>query len=262
MRTPAVSGTFYPRSSEDIKSLVENWSSEIKSKKDSNFKAVISPHAGYRYSGKLAYLALSNLVSADTYIIAGPSHYAIGSPVALSDETWETPLGRIETDIEVLDGLIDPAVFDNTAHSREHSIEVQLPILQLLYSDFKISPITMQFQDRETIKELASSISKIMDDNKNVALIGSSDFTHHESHKNAVKKDKKAIEMIESLDTKAFYEFTRRKDISICGYGPIALCMEVSKSLDMNAEFLDYATSGDITGNKEQVVGYGVLGFS
>jgi hypothetical protein len=184
----------------------------------------------------------------------------MGGAIAVSKETWKTPLGEVEVDGEVADrlwktcGIVD---LDEDAHRYEHSIEVQLPFLQYIYGDFKFVPISIGIQDLETSLELAECIA--MDD---FLILASSDFTHYEPKSEAFQKDNEAIKHLIAMDEKKFIQAIYDLDISACGYGPIAACLAASKKLGATrGELLKYGTSGDITGDNSSVVAYAAIVF-
>jgi AmmeMemoRadiSam system protein B len=194
-------------------------------------------------------------------VILGPSHRGIGAEVSLSrQDKWQTPLGQLELD-EVLGEQIVSATqgaeWDDLAHSWEHSIEVQLPFLQYIYqSGFRIIPIAMLKQDLAVSRELGEAIAVAFKDKRGI-IIASSDFTHYEPQSLASRKDHLALEAILSLDAVQLKEVVGKHDISMCGPGPVMTMLTACKSLGASqANLLCYATSGDITGDYSQVVGY------
>lgn len=274
-RTPAVAGMFYPGEKNELKkSIKECFLHDFGPGKmpPSNIKkkifGVICPHAGYMYSGPIAchsFYAISSDIS-ELFIIIGPNHWGIGSNVAtIKDCKWNTPLGNVEVDSEMaeeisyLSEIID---IDYFSHTREHSIEVQVPILQEMYSDFKILPISMINQNMDVAKDVGLAIAKIAE-KKKVMIIGSSDFTHYEQNEFAHKQDMALIEPILKLDVGEFYDVLEERNVSACGYGAIAATMTASKKLGATkGELLKYATSGDVTGDTSSVVGYGAIVFT
>jgi len=232
-----------------------------------NIKGVISPHAGFIFSGPIAayhFLRLSYEKTPQTIIIIGPNHRGLGKEIAImSAGYWETPLGNIEIDEQMAKNIIN---YDNKhlikedeqAHAFEHSIEVQLPFLQFIYpkNQFKIIPICVSNQQLVKMKYLADTIFQATKE-KSCLLIASSDFTHYENQESAKRKDTEAIDKIINMDSKLFYDTISRKGASICGPGPIAIVIEVCKKLGINkGKLLKYATSGDVSGMNELVVGY------
>ena len=237
-----------------------------------NIKGVISPHAGFIFSGPIAayhFLRLSYEKTPQTIIIIGPNHRGLGKEIAImSAGYWETPLGNIEIDEQMAKNIIN---YDNKhlikedeqAHAFEHSIEVQLPFLQFIYpkNQFKIIPICVSNQQLVKMKYLADTIFQATKE-KSCLLIASSDFTHYETQESAKRKDAEAIDKIINMDINLFYDTISRKSASICGPGPIAIVTEVCKKLGINrGRLLKYATSGDVSGMYEQVVGYASIIF-
>jgi len=222
--------------------------------------ACVVPHAGYMYSGPVAanvYRELKRQGPKELYIIISPNHTGRGSAVATLKDAWETPLGKVEADAEAIEFLFKDCKvldLDENAHMYEHSVEVQLPFLQYLFGSFSLVPVTMGLQDLETSSELAESISKL---ERDFTVIASSDFSHYEPQEVASRKDRRAIEAILNLDEKRFIQRIHDENISACGYGPIATAIMVAKKRGAKrARLLKYATSGDITKDYSQVVGY------
>jgi MEMO1 family protein len=275
IRTPAVAGMFYPNEKKELKKVIKECflhnfgpgktpPSNIKKK----IFGVICPHAGYVYSGPIACNSFYEISSdlPNLFIIIGPNHWGIGSSVAtMIDTKWETPLGEVEVDSEIteeISKLTDVIEIDNFSHSREHSLEVQIPMLQEIAANFKIVPIALINQSKEIAIKVGTAVAKIAQKNK-VMIIGSSDFTHYESNEFAHKQDSALIEPILELDVDRFYDVLHKKDISACGYGAIASTMIACKEIGATkGELLKYATSGDISGDKSSVVGYGSIIFT
>ncbi len=275
IRTPAVAGMFYPNEKKELKKVIKECflhnfgpgkipPSNIKKK----IFGVICPHAGYVYSGPIACNSFYEISSdlPDLFIIIGPNHWGIGSSVAtMIDTKWETPLGEVEVDSETteeISKLTNVIEIDNFSHSREHSIEVQIPMLQEIAANFKIVPIALINQSKEIAIKVGTAVAKIAQKNK-VMIIGSSDFTHYESNEFAHEQDSALIEPILELDVDRFYDVLHKRDISACGYGAIASTMIACKEIGATkGELLKYATSGDISGDKSSVVGYGSIIFT
>ncbi len=276
IRTPAVAGMFYPAESTKLKNLVHDCfihpygpGKIPPSEKPQKIFGVICPHAGYVYSGPIAchsfYKISSNPI--ELFIIIGPNHWGIGCNVAsMKDCSWATPLGKVEVDsesVKELSNISKTIELDFFSHTKEHSLEVQIPILQEVFSNgFKILPISLIDQTKNTTIELGICIAKIAK-KKNSMIIGSSDFTHYEENNFAHKQDKALIDPILDLDLDRFYKILTEKKITACGYGAIATTMAACKELGATkGELLKYATSGDITGEKSSVVGYGSIIFT
>ena len=215
------------------------------------------------YSGKVAAHVYATLPEADTYVIFGPNHTGYGSPVSVSRETWKTPLGNIDVDLELADGFLGSIVdADELGHKYEHSIEVQLPFLQYRFErDFKILPICMGMQDEETAVEVGNLLADLISESgKRAVIIASSDFTHYETAERAKEIDSEVIDSILNFDISGMYDRLYRRNASVCGYGPITAMLTASKKLGgSRATLLKYANSGDVSGDKDAVVGYAAI---
>ena len=262
MRRAAVAGAFYEATRDKlIAQLEECFAGAPEGGVDERIIGAVVPHAGYVYSGGVAAHVYAKLPHADTFVILGPNHYGLGSLVAASKETWMTPLGSVEVDTAFLDALPRRIIdIDETAHRHEHSIEVQLPFLQFRFDTFRFVPICVALSDEDTAREigedLADTIARFKD--KRFILIASSDFTHYEPEHIAREKDEAVIEAITELDIGKFYNRIFALNSSACGVGPIASVMYAAKKLGAkHGQLVKYATSGDVTGDRASVVGYG-----
>ena len=220
---------------------------------------LVSPHAGYPFSGPVAANGFSVLAAdgvPDTVVVLGPNHRGVGSGLAVMREgAWQTPLGNVAIDGEVADALLLETHMLDVAESsplQENSIEVQLPFLQYLYGErFRFVPIYFLMQDLESAKEIGWALAEVLA-NRNAVVIASSDFTHYESQATVNRK-----EAVEALDEQRFYEVLEAQDVSACGYAPIAALMTYAKGLGAKkAEVLSHHTSGEILGDFHSVVGY------
>jgi len=235
-----------------------------------NLIGLVSPHAGYMYSGPVAAHGFYSLAfdgKPDVVVVFGPNHTGQGSALSIMNEgVWRTPLGDVQVDTQTANLIMQQAKvvdLDDSAHLHEHSIEVQLPFLQYLYgSAFRFVPISFLMQDLESSSEVGQATAKALM-NKNAIIIASSDLTHYESQKSAEKKDKLVIEATEKMHEQQLYSHIEQYGISTCGYGPIIALVTAAKILGAkNARLLRYATSGNITGDFSAVVGYASIVFS
>ncbi|MFQ5815426.1 MAG: AmmeMemoRadiSam system protein B [Candidatus Hydrothermarchaeaceae archaeon] len=271
MRRPAVAGQFYNSDPKRLKQQIEECflhrlgprALPTKGELEGGIMGAVVPHAGYMYSGPVAAHVYYELAKckARTIVIMGPNHTGRGSGVAVSMEDWKTPLGVVRANKDLAEALwktCDVIDQDETAHEYEHSIEVQLPFLQYIYDDFKFVPICISLQDLEMAIEIGKALSEM----KDVLVLASSDFTHYESMDSARSKDEIAIKNILDLKEKEFMQAVYERNISICGYGPIAACISSMKPRVGKGKLLKYATSGDITGDYSQVVAYAAVAFS
>ena len=280
IRKPAVAGFFYPAEKDKLIELIE-WSfkhelgpGSLPQGEPTNERMIIAaqaPHAGYIYSGPAAahvYFSLYYDGKPETVIIIGPNHHGLGPGVSVYDgDAWETPLGIVEIDREFAEELVKQSgvfEFDELAHSREHSIEVQLPFLQYIYSnDFKFVPISLWDQSLETAKKIAKSIYEAaLKLGRDVIVIASSDMSHYDSHELTMVKDREAIVRIEQLDDKGLYDTIYEKDVTMCGYGAVSVAINLVRGVGGRAYTLKYYTSGDISGDKSAVVGYAAIIFT
>jgi AmmeMemoRadiSam system protein B len=275
IRRPAVAGIFYPRDPFELNQAIE------RSFKDQRFGpnklppsgskrriyGIVSPHAGYLYSSAVAANGFYEVSSMefDDVVMIGPNHYGIGTGAAIMNTgLWETPLGQVEINQElssVISKNSEIIDLDDFAHSKDHCLEVQLPFVQYIKKKFRIVPIILIMQDRQTAEDIGRSIAQSIINTKSL-LIASSDFTHYESNSEAHRKDMELIKAILSLDILKFYTTLERENVSACGYGAIASIMTAAKNLGATkGELLKYATSGDIIGDTNTVVGYSSIVF-
>ena len=226
-----------------------------------------SPHAGYIYSGPIAahtYFRLSLEKKPETIIIIGPNHTGLGPAVSMAPwKEWVTPLGKLSVDTELRDYFVKKSTLiypEYSAHLYEHSIEVQLPFIQYIYKDedIRILPISVLNQLPNVAEKLAKEILKAKEElNKDIIIIASTDMTHYEPHDNAVKKDLSTFESMTTLDYKQFFKHITTHKITMCGPLGVMVLMIMEKALNNKKPvLLKYATSGDITGEKDAVVGY------
>ena len=274
IRTPAVAGMFYPKEKSKLEDSINQSIAnkfgvgKIKQNNERIF-GTICPHAGYMYSGPVASHSFSSITNQefDLAVILGPNHWGIGCNIATMKEcSWETPFGSVEVDSESakkINQISKIIEIDYFSHTREHSIEVQIPMLMQFYKKpFKILPIILNEQDYESMKEVGTAVA-ILAKTKKIIIIGSSDFTHYEPNEVAYKQDSSLIEPILKLDVEEFYQILNERRISACGYGAIASTMVACKKLGAKqGKLLKYATSGDITGDTSSVVGYASIVFT
>jgi len=223
---------------------------------------LVSPHAGYVYSGPVAGAVMSRIKFKDTFIIMGPNHTGRGRSLSIMTQgTWETPLGSVEIDSELGKQILTTSSYleeDVVAHQYEHSIEVQLPFLQYFKQTVKIVPVILAYSSGDVYKEIGRELARaVKDSGKEVVILASSDMTHYESQESAQSKDNKAIEAILDLDEDELLRRVDELNISMCGYAPVTCLISAAKELGATrAELVKYQTSGDVTGDYTAVVGY------
>lgn len=264
LRRPAVAYQFYPGEPTVLKRTVESLIRKNVEKEDA--LAMIAPHAGYIYSGRVAGSVYSRVKLPDTILLLGPNHTGLGERAAvMPDGEWEMPFGKMPVNGKLAFLLMGESPLladDSTAHLGEHSLEVQLPFIHHFNPNATIVPVTIMYLDYKGCEELgkaaANAIRKYKD---RVLIVVSSDMNHYESDAVTRKKDKKAIEKILTLNPEGLMRAVSAEDISMCGIIPAAIALVAAKELGAKkAEVVDYATSGDASGDYAHVVGYaGIL---
>ena len=260
IREPIVAGQFYPGSPSSLEKQISGFIDKKAAKEDAI--GLVSPHAGYMYSGAVAGAVISRIKLKDTFIIMGPNHTGYGKPFSIMTEgAWKTPLGEVNIDSRLAKQILEASQNleeDQVAHLHEHSIEVQIPFLQYLKKDFKIVPIVLSHAPRAAYKEIGKAIAKAIKESKSEAVIlASSDMTHYEPQESAKRKDTQAINAILELNEDELLNRIERLNITMCGYAPVAVLISAAKELGAKrTELVKYQTSGDITGDYSGVVGY------
>ncbi len=260
VRNPIVAGQFYPGSPAGLRRMIESMVEPGAMKVDA--VGLVSPHAGYIYSGYVAGAVISRIKFKDTFVILGPNHTGRGRPFSImSKGAWRTPLGDVEIDSELGRRILASSNYleeDSAAHEYEHSLEVQVPFLQFFKPDVKIVPIVLAHSDGSVCKRIGSEIARaIRESKRGVIVLASSDMTHYEPHESAKRKDSKAIEAILALDEDELLKRVDELDISMCGYMPVVSLISAAKELGAKeAELVRYQTSGETSGDYSAVVGY------
>ncbi len=264
IRKPAVSGLFYPADPSLLKSFLQTHLRPTDTAIEA--KAVVVPHAGYPYSGETAAAVYRTVRLPDRFVILGPNHTGLGTPLAvISEGGWETPLGVARIDDALASKLLKvcPGLEESpTAHAREHSLEVQIPFLQyLLGESFSFVPICIGTGNLETLANLGRAVGKVLAELSGpVMIVASSDMNHFESAAITEAKDQLAIDQILAMDSSGLYEVVRENDISMCGYGPAIVALEAALILGATrATLIRHSHSGQVTGDNQRVVGYAGL---
>ncbi len=267
-RQPAVAGIFYDLDGKALRKNLDTLFS--KARKGPEYQAVVSPHAGYAYSGRTAAVAISALKPGKRFIILGPNHTGLGSGFSImASGSWKTPLGTVNIDREIASALRGCGLpeEDGLAHAREHSIEVQLPFLQhrfgraITFVPLAIMGFGYNEAFLERCRELGSCLAGVSR-KFSARIIASSDFSHFISWESAREKDRQAMEKIKDLDLEGFFRTLHENNSFICGYAPIAVLMAAAEKLGWKrVEVLDYTSSGEATGDMSEVVAYAAIGF-
>ena len=222
----------------------------------------VVPHAGYMYSGHVAGAVYRRLDLPRRMVILCPNHTGMGEPLAIMSEgAWHTPLGDAPIDAAMANELksrMSLLTEDQEAHRYEHALEVQLPFLQVLAPGFQFVPITVGTSNFEALSALGVVIGAVAAEAAEAVLvIASSDMNHYESDDITRIKDRRAIDQILALDPRGLYETVHEGNISMCGYGPAVVMLTAARKLGAeNAKLIRYATSGDVSGDRDMVVGY------
>lgn len=267
LRLPAVAGRFYPDNPEELTALVREYAKPQPDKKPSHVRACLVPHAGYRFSGHVAGAVFSRIAVPRKILILGVRHFPRGEPVAIiSSGVWITPLGDAPVDEALAAALKKECPIlreDAIAHGREHSLEVQLPFLQVLSPDFTFVPIalgTVRFDDLVAVGE---ALARVLAANPETLLLTTSDLNHYEDDATTLLKDNKAIHQILAMSPRGLYDICAKEDISMCGLGPAVAMLTALRTLGATrAELVRHATSADVSGDTTNVVGYAGFIFS
>lgn len=259
-RQPAVAGQFYTNSAEQLRSELITMIPAADEKR--KVLGLIAPHAGYMYSGAVAGRGYARIEIPSTVLILGPNHRGVGAAAALyPDGEWLTPLGTVPIN-DRLNGLIRRHVpfaqSDSVAHQFEHSLEVQLPFIQHLCSDASIAALCLGHGDYAAVQQIGEGIAAaIREYGQDVLMVASSDMSHYESAESARRKDNQALERVLALDPEGLLRICSSEHITMCGVVPSAVMLVAARALGaQQAELVNYATSGDVTGDNRQVVGY------
>lgn len=278
VRSPAVAGLFYEGEAELLRRQIEEVFKhplgpgklpEAVETGPRKIVGLVSPHAGYIYSGPVAahgFLELASDGKPDVFVILGPNHTGLGSPVSTMLDDWYTPLGKVHVDKEFakeivkISGIVD---IDPVAHRYEHSVEVQLPFLQFVFGEISFVPITMMWQTPEVATKIANAIFEASKNlKKDVVVIASTDLNHYEPQDITVKKDKLAINAILEMNVEKLFRTVEGHEISMCGPGPVMVLIGYANLIgNVEAKLLKHATSGDVTGDTSAVVGYASIVF-
>ncbi len=262
IRLPAVAGRFYPADVVELTQQIETLAEAGAPAEKLRARGCLVPHAGYRYSGHVAVAVYRRLELPARYVILGPRHYPQGEALAiLSEGAWQTPLGEARIDSALAAELKRTCSVlreDSVAHRCEHSLEVQLPFLQRLAGEFRFVPIAVGPVRLSTLEELGRALAEVVAAQREpILVVASSDMNHYESDQVTRVKDRKALDKLLALDPRGLYDTVQRDSITMCGYGPAVVMLTAARELGATrAELVRYATSGDATGERDEVVGY------
>lgn len=268
LRLPAVAGQFYPSDPRELARLIRKFSAEEPGVKKTRVRACLVPHAGYIYSGGVAGAVFARMIFPKRILVLGVRHSPMGEDLAiLSEGEWRTPLGDAPVDATLAEkvkaacpGLRE----DGVAHSREHSLEVEIPFLQILDPDFSFVPVAVGTLRFEELHELGMGLARVFKESKDeIVLVTSSDMNHYEPNDISRIKDAKAIDQMKAVEPKGLFEVCRKEKISMCGLGPAVAMLTAMKELGVErGELVRYANSGEVNGDRDAVVGYAGMIFA
>jgi hypothetical protein len=260
VRQAWVAGQFYPGKASELSQVLRDFLAAGEKTRPAHM--IVSPHAGYVYSGKVAGKVISSVKIPRKVVVVGPNHRGMGSPAAImSHGAWETPLGLVKLDEDfgaILKSHCPLLREDETAHAMEHSLEVQVPFLQYLRDDLLLTPICLSILEWNHCQDLGLALAKaVKEAGEPVLLLASTDMTHYEPAEVAKEKDHKALDRIMALDPQGLFEVVRKGRISMCGVLPTTVCLIASLELGAKeARLLEYTNSGAVNNDYRQVVGY------
>jgi hypothetical protein len=266
-RQAAVAGMFYPATRDEIEEQIKSFG--IESFERSPVMGAVAPHAGYQYSGPVAASVYARMEPSATVLLIGPNHGrgsgASAPAVSICAEgAWDTPMGPCQIDNALAEDILNGSSLIESAewaHEDEHSLEVQIPFLQLARPDLKIVPIIIGRLSDTHLPQLASDIQRVLNSTDyEVTVVASTDFSHYVTQETAKYLDTIAIEKILEMDSLGLVDVVRKNNISMCGVQPTSVVLDICKAQGAtSAELVKYRTSGDITGDHSSVVGYGGL---
>lgn len=269
IRRPAVAGRFYPGDAESLRaeagsylSSSDSSSSDVTEEPLIHAIGCIAPHAGYMYSGHVAGAVFRRIEIPELCIVVCPNHTGVGHALAIMSEgAWHTPLGDVPIDAvfaAALKSRLPILEEDASAHRGEHAAEVELPFLQLRQPKLRFVPIALGTGRLDLLEQVGEALALAIAAQKNqVLIVASSDMNHYEPDAITRIKDHQAIERILTLDPQGLYEVVTQRAISMCGFGPAVVMLTAARKLGAkSAELVKYATSGDISGDRNMVVGY------
>jgi hypothetical protein len=254
VREPAVAGAFYPDSADSLRTMVDGFLAQATARGLSGLRALVCPHAGYRYSGPVAASGFKQLAGLkfDQVVVMAPSHHVRFRGVAVPDvDAFRTPLGTIAVSPRARELVRQsPFVLDSAPHQREHALEVELPFLQRVLGRFELVPLVFGAVDEE---QVALQLNSLV--GPNTFLVASSDLSHYYPYDRANALDRATIDAILRLDVGAL------GSAEACGRSPVLALVELARRRGWKAELLDYRNSGDTVGDRSRVVGYAAIAF-
>lgn len=265
-RMPAVAGTFYEGTPERLRAQVDACFAKAGPETEKQrFIGAVVPHAGLIYSGAVAAALYANAELPRRFVILCPNHTGAGHFAAINREgAWRTPLGDVSIDTPLADALMEQTkllAVDDRAHAREHSLEVQLPFLQrILGGNFTFVPICLGAHRYDFAEEIGRAIANVLKNESDIGILASSDLNHYEDQQITLRKDQLAIDAVLRRDPRELWRVVEEFDVSMCGFIPTTTMLIAANELGASrATLVRHATSGDVSGDYDHVVGYASL---
>jgi len=260
VRPSVIAGTWYPGRPAELRATIEQYLANVEpTELEGELVGLIAPHAGYIYSGQVAAYAYKQLQGRDFDLVAlvSPIHRMyMGAYMLTSCAYYETPLGLVPVATDVVEGLGEELSLVRVQHDEEHSLEIQLPFLQYMVGEFRLLPVMLGDQDWGSCQRLASALVPLLTGEK-ALLVASTDLSHFHPYDRAVQLDRGVLERVEAFDPHGLSEDLRARRCEACGGGPVIAVMLAAREMGAKrAQVLRYTNSGDVTGDRSQVVGY------
>ena len=260
VRPSVIAGSWYPGQPAELRATIERYLANVEpTELEGELVGLIAPHAGYVYSGQVAAYAYKQLEGRDFDLVAlvSPIHQMrMGAYMVTTYAHYETPLGLVPVATDVVEGLGEELSLMRVQHDAEHSLEIQLPFLQYLLGEFRLLPVMLGDQDWDSCQRLASALVPLLTGEK-ALLVASTDLSHFHPYDRAVQLDQRVLERVEAFDPRGLSEDLAARRCEACGGGPVIAVMLAAQKLGAKrARVLRYANSGDVTGDRSQVVGY------
>ncbi len=260
VRRSVIAGTWYPGTKAELQQAVEEYLGHAELVElGGKPVALISPHAGYIYSGQVAAYAYKQVQGAtyDVVAVVSPVHrMPLGAFTATSADAYETPLGLVHLEQDLVSELSKKVELTRVGFDAEHSLEIQLPFLQVALGEFHLLPVMLGDQSLTSCKQLGAALAKVLA-GKNALLVASTDLSHFYPYRRAVQLDQVMLSYIDNFDPEGLAQALATERTEACGGGPVIAVMLAAQTLGANrGRVLHYANSGDVTGDHSQVVGY------
>ncbi len=260
VRRSVIAGQWYPGTPGELQRMIEGFFANVPpDEPPGEVVGLISPHAGYIYSGQVAAYAYAQVRGApfDVVAVISPVHRMYAGPYATTAaDAYQTPLGDVLLDRSLVDAIDERVGLVRLPMDNEHSLEIQLPFLQVALGDFRLLPIMLGNQEWNACRRLAEALSDVLKD-KNALLVASTDLSHFHRAAQAERLDRVVLDHINAFDPQGLARALAQGRTEACGGGPVVTVMLAARALGANrARVLHYAHSGHVTGDYNNVVGY------